>query len=266
MGAAAVAQPSWLDANRAWLARARERWAARPEHVEPLTLRMWLAAPIAWDGYDGLTLEGALQCAVVVHETGRLPDDVFAGCPRDLSIADGDIAIPIADEVIHGHRVACASWARPSRDAVETVRYRRKRARVDVMPGSGKLLIAGGPFKSLNVPVPTVTTIYLDFHVRADRERLESLLHTEALTLGRWRSAGLGVVRGTEVLSDPEDRSLTWRGTPQRSIPVRDAQDAERYAAPYDLRPATTRAPYWHRRSETLCVVPMQRVGDGYDA
>ncbi len=251
----------WLDDNRWWLARARERWS--PRTSEPLTLRTWLASPIAWDSYNGITLEGALQHAVVTLEAGHLPDDVFAGCPRDLSIEDGDIAIPISDERIEGHPIACSSWARPSPGAVETTRYRRTRARIDAMPGEGKVIISGGPFKSLNVPIPTVTTLYLDFHVRGDRERLTDLLSRDALVLGRWRSAGLGRVTGTEILDDPEDRSLTWKGVPMRSLPVRDAADAERFKAPYDLRPETTRAPYWHQRSMSLCVVPMQRLGDG---
>lgn len=253
-------QRSWLDDNREWLLRARDRWA--PRHVEPLTLRMWLGAPLAWDGYDGIRIEGALQSAVVVHETGRMPDDVFHGCPRDLGAENGDIQIPIADEVHHGFRIACASWAQPSPGAIETARFRRKRARIDAMPGNGKLLISGGSFKSMSQPIPTVTALHVDFHVRADRERLTELLSIDAMVLGRWRSAGLGHVIGTEILDDPEDRSLTHRGVPMRAIPVKDAKDAERFSPSYDLRPTTTRAPYWHARSRTLCVVPMVRVGE----
>ena len=253
-------QDLWLNNNRAWLLRARDRWA--PRHVEPLTLRMWLGAPITWDGYDGIRVEGALQYAVVVHETGRMPDDVFHGCPRDLSAVDEDIQVPIWDEEHCGFRIACASWAQPSPGAIETLRFRRKRARIDVMPGNGKLLISGGNFKSLNQPIPTLTALYVDFHMRADRERLSELLGHDAMVLGRWRSAGLGQVVGSEILDDPEDRSLTHRGVPMRTIPVKDSEDARRFSPSYDLRPATTRAPYWHTRSRTLCAVPMVRLGE----
>ena len=37
-------------------AEAARRWACAS--ADPLTLRGWLAAPLAWDPYNGVTIEG----------------------------------------------------------------------------------------------------------------------------------------------------------------------------------------------------------------
>src|SRR5690606_6288686 len=54
---------TWADENRAWRELAARHWS--PRSPEPLRLRAWLASPIAWDGYDPLTIEGALQYVVI---------------------------------------------------------------------------------------------------------------------------------------------------------------------------------------------------------
>lgn len=247
---------TWLDDNRAWLDRARERH--RPRSVEPLTLRVWLRGPVAWDDYDGTTIEGALQFAVVIRETGHMPDDVFADCEPGTF---ADIPIPIADEERAGRRIACASWGVPSPLATASTRWRRKRARTDILGGSGKVIINGGPYKSLNIPTPTLAAPYLDFHVRGDRALLADLL-PDVGALGRARAGGLGAVLGTEILDDPDDRSLRWLGRPMRAVPVADDYEAAITfeVGTYALREATTRAPYWHRATRALCAVPTWRM------
>lgn len=246
----------WLADNASWLARA-ERW--RPRVVEALRLRVWLSSPIAWDGYDPIMIDGALQFAVVMAETGRLPDDVFAGFDEGTNV---DIPIPIEDVVIDGRKVACASIGIPPRIAVETMRWRRKRVRAEQM-GVDKLLISGGSFKALNLPIGTLSTPWLDFYVRGDRALILRLLD-DLPSLGRDASRGLGTVLGIEVDEDPEDRSLLYRGRPQRCLPVvMDGGDYDvRSYVPdsFEAREAGVRAPYWHARNRAEAAVPSLRI------
>jgi len=121
---------TWADENRAWRELAARHWS--PRSPEPLRLRAWLASPIAWDGYDPLTIEGALQYVVIGLETGRAPDDVFSDCPLETPLADTDIQIPIVDDTTYGEvpiaRASCGVFA-PG--AVASVRWRRTRPRAD---------------------------------------------------------------------------------------------------------------------------------------
>jgi len=242
----------WLDDNAGWIARA-ERW--RPAHVEPLRVRLWLSSPVVYDGRDPVSLDAVLGFVVVCRETGRLPDDVFAG----IGDAVVDIPVPVADVEIDGRRVACCSWARAPSCAVEALRFRRKRARVEAMASLGSHGLSGGRFKSLNIPVATLVTPWLDVYVRGDRAKIVDLAR-DLGGLGRDAARGLGTVLGVEVDDDPEDRSLLWRGRPQRALPlVVDGGEYDvRQLDPdgYEERDATLRAPYWHAGSMAHAVAP----------
>lgn len=245
---------SWLDDSASWRTSAR-RWL--PERVAPLRLRVWLTSPVAWDPYGGITIEGALQSVVVTRESGMLPADAFADAPSDFF---ADVPVPIADEEHAGKLIACASWAVPQA-LVETVRKVRRRTREELFPtpgGKGLLVTGGGPYKNTEIPIATVTTPYVEFFVRGDRSKLADLVR-DVGSIGRSRAGGLGAVHGVEIDEDPDDRSLVYRGRPQRTIPVADEHDAAVLfeASSYDLREANTRAPYWHRATRALCAVPM---------
>lgn len=240
----------WLEANREWLARASLNWRARV--VEPLRVRVWFESEVAWDTFDGITLEGALQFAVVARETGRHPSDVFAGC--DVA---ADIAIPIHDEHIAGRVVACASWAQPASEAFTTRRKQRKRLDGDYVGGTSKLTIAGGALKNTDIPYEALATPYVDFYVRGDRHLLADLLR-DVQGLGRNWPRGMGTICAVEISDDADDRSLVYQRRPQRALPIDDEHSAARLyeSGSYDVREATTRAPYWHQRSRALCAVP----------
>jgi len=248
---------AWLDEQREWLARAEDRW--RPRMSEPLRLRAWLTSSIAWDGYDGMTaLEGALQTVVVWREAGRMPADVFAGC-GDAVV---DIPIPIADVEIAGRRVACASWAVPPPIAVETLRYRRHRARVEAMR-LHVVRINQGDYKSQNRPEATLTTPFVDIFVRGDRERLSALL-ADVGAIGRVRGIGFGTVLTWDIENDAEDRSLVWHGAPQRAIPIEHGgpYDPRNYApGSYVERECGVRAPYWLLAHKAACAIPAGPFG-----
>ena len=234
----------------AWLAGAA-RWSC--ELSAPLTLRAWMAAPIAWDPYQGLPCEGALQWAVVALSSGQTPDEAFAGVPMDQAV---EIPIPIEDTEMLGRRIALASWAQPSPEAIETIRYRRKRARAEEY-GLAKVQINGGPYKSLNIAVPTLTCAWLDFHAVGDRPKLGELL-PHVTHLGRNRAGGMGHVLGWEIMDDPEHRALTDRGRLMRTLPV--GCGIEPRPGTFTIRHSTTRAPYWHRRSLCEAMVPIVRL------
>lgn len=240
-----------MDAERlrAVIERARPRYA--PREVTPLRLRAWLRQPITWDAYHGLTIEGAIQCVTVIRETGMLPDDAFAGWPRDEF---ADIPVPIADVTMCGRPIACASRARPSDLCELTTRRRRKRPEAEHY-APDRVMTNGGNFKALDIPVATLTTPFVDFFVRGDRAMLADML-VDVTAIGAGRSA-IGGVMGWEIDPDPDDRALLYERTPQRPLPVADEHDAAiTYGAgDYELRECATRAPYWHRATVALCAV-----------
>jgi hypothetical protein len=251
---------SWKDDNRAWLETARSRWT--PRTAEPLRLRVWFSSPVAFDGHDPPRIEGLLQYIVVCREARGIPSDVFANFPRrELA----DVPIPIQDVEIAGRPIACASIGWPPVIAIEGVRWRRKRARHEAYGGIDRLAISGGWAKSINIPVATLVTPWLDFYVRGDRELIADLCR-DLPAVGRDGPRGLGTVLGVELHEDPDDRSLLFCSTPQRSIPlVSDggAYDPRSYAdGTWDERETTTRAPYWVPTTRTLCAVPVLRIGE----
>jgi len=253
---------SWAAENRAWRERARERWA--PVSPEPLRIRAWLAAPVAWDLYDPLMIEGALQYVVIVRETGRVPDDVFAGCPISAPIEDTDVPIPIADGEVPGcpFPIAFASAGWPSVDAAASVRWRRRRVRADKL-GATVINPSVGETKASNLPAPVVVAHWVDWWVIGDRARLEDLLR-EVQTIGGKRSGGLGHVHGWEVAPG---EPWHWFGPGWRLMrPLPAHFELAQRTTRHDVREATVRAPYWHPRTRMLCRVPVQRLGERVDA
>ena len=241
---------TWLDDNQPWLDRAREHWA--PRRRDPFRVRVWFSSPTAWCS-DGVQIDGFLQRLVVERETGVSADDIFAECPRGVH---PEIQIPVVDVSIDDHPIACASWGMPPAVAVESLRWRRKRARLDAMSGN-RLTIAGGPYKSTNIPVATLATPYLDFHLVGDMDRVRDLLGG-ATAMGRGYGSGLGTILGIEYTSERDPRALVWDGEPMRSLPLgpgcpelRDPVVAEQ----------TTRAPYWAGKGTRLCAVPQIVLG-----
>lgn len=248
----------WRSDNAAWLSAAQAQWA--PTSSEPCRIRLWLGAPVAWDGYTAVCLEGALQWAVIMLMTGMAPDHVYSGigrgwCPPPIPI--DHLELTDVDGV--PRTIARCSVAQPAPVAHETMRFRRKRARVEPLGIPGTIVTAGGWAKSLNIPVPTLTTPWLDFYAVADISRLRELL-PHAPGLGRDTKRALGVPVGWEVSPMTEDRSLAYDARPMRVLPIMPAGhpfSPERFAAgTFDVREHGTHAPYWHQASRARCVVP----------
>lgn len=250
---------TWLDDNRGWLERAREKWAPASSH--PLRLRAWLDSELGWDGYDGITLEGALQCAVVLRETGRVPGDVFGDCPVDAPVLERDIQIPIADTLVQVDGtlfpLALITHARFSPDARQTIRAQRSRPRADSYQAT-KVNTAEGATKAVNGKVATVTCSYLDFWCIGDRVKLDQLLG-DCCQLGRSRVGGMGAVSGWEVSEGPDVTIEAAHIMRLRTRPY-DSNDIGLFDGTAEERFSTLRAPYWHQATRTRCVVPVQRV------
>jgi hypothetical protein len=246
---------SWATDNEWWRAQARERWS--PTEPEALLLRAWLSTPIAYDGYDPITLEGALQSVVCMRETGRLPDDVFSDCPLSATLEETDIRIPIADVTSGGAPIACASVGWFSPDAVATKRQSWKRARADHYQRA-IIKTSEASTKTQMVLKATVTALHVDFYVLGDRSKLTDLLR-DVSHLGASRAGGVGGITGWEALPAPGPWWIRGPGDRlMRSMPA----DASAAWVRYDERPATVRAPYWHHRTRTLCHVPTQTIGE----
>lgn len=229
--------------------RMRERFA--PRDVAPLRLRVHLATEAAWDARDRLAIEGALQHIAIMRVTGRDPGDVFEGVRDPV-----ELPIPIEDEMIHGRAIARASLAIPAPMAVLSRRLRTRRTRVETIARS-TVMTNGGEHKALAIRVPTLVAPWLDFYVRGDRARLADLL-SDLHFLGRDGARGLCEVHSIEISDDPDDRSLVHQRRVQRPVPVADEHEAAVLFehGSYELREVNTRAPYWHRKSRTLCAVP----------
>lgn len=238
---------TWLADNQWWLDAARARWL--PTTITSFCVRVWFSSPVAWSR-DGLQLDGYLQRLVVERETGMPSDDVYAECPRNL---DTNISIPIRHVPIGPFEVACASWGMPPAIAVESLRWRRRRTRVDVL-GMDKVVVAGGAFKSTNIPLPTLSTPWLDFYVSGDEAKVRDLL-SDATAMGRGYGAGYGTIFGVEYLPDPEDRSLAWNGRPMRHLPMFAGCPPLTEEFYVDEKPA--RAPYWMARNVSMCAIPV---------
>jgi hypothetical protein len=241
---------NWYSENEEWIKRA-ERW--RASSGVPLLLRGWLDSPMVWSRL-GVTIEGALQYSVVAMETGQMPDDVFAGIEKNQFV---DIPIPVCDSKINGFRVAHASRAQLAQCAGHGTRRRRKKTRTDVL-GCNKVLLSGGEYKNLDIPISVQFTPYVDFYVLGDKAKLTTLLASVS-QISADRSRGVGHVIGWEVTAIDEDRSMEYESKPMRSIPIVDEHDAvTRFKdGSYIIKDETTRAPYWHQKSKTLCVIPV---------
>jgi hypothetical protein len=102
----------------------------------------------------------------------------------------------------------------------------------------------------------TVIAPVIEWSVRADRERLRSLL-AQLHSLGRNSGAGMGEGAGWELLDDFRDASLERDGKPARPIPVASCEEAcKRYGNDVEIAEVGVRGPYWSRRNRTLAAVP----------
>lgn len=245
---------TWADDNRRWRESA-SRWA--PDAPESLLVRAWLASPVACDGYDPLTIEGPLQSAVCLRETGRLPDDVYAACPISAALTDTDIQIPIVDTERDGVPIAHASagWFAPG--AIATKRQSWKRANAEEY-GKPIVKVSEAANKTQMILKATITSLHIDFYVQGDRAKLTDLLR-DVPHLGAGRSGGLGQIEGWEVLSSPAN---WWWFGPGRRLMRALPSGLTATANLFDEREATLRAPYWHPRTRQPCGVPIQQLGE----
>jgi len=203
-----------------------------------------MRSPVAFDRDAGLRLEGALSWVVVAMVTGEPPPEAFAGVRKGEYV---DIAVPIADVVLAGWRIAQCSDAVLAPVAAEVVRRRRKKPHPEAM-ALAKVQTTGGPWKALDIPVAAWTSPVLTWYAIADRERLEALLR-ETHALGRGRSGGLGDVEAWTV-DRHESAVAQWREGPlpvEAGAPVAEGRT---------LRTVGVRHPFWHPRVRTLAACP----------
>lgn len=253
---------TWLEENTSWLESAREHWA--PRQAERVLIRAWLAQEIAFDCYDPITIEGGLQSVVCSLETGRMPDDVFVDSPRSLTVTEGDIQIPICDvhvatDGLGSIPIATVSCGWFSPDATQTGTWVRKRPRAECY-AMDTVNTASAEFKATNFLKATVTAQFLEFHALGDAELLRRLL-VELPSLSSSRAGGMGSLYGWEIEVDTAAKHWpSWQdesGRAMRAMP----HGYLRNVTGCDVRDATLRAPYWHKRTMTLCDVPFQEVG-----
>lgn len=278
-----------------WLTDARERYGCRESLAVPLRVTAHLLSPLAVDRALPIRLDGALSWVVVALATGAPPPEAFGAVRKGAWV---EIPTPIADAEIRGWRVPRCSDATLPSVAVDSVRRRRRRADADAL-GLAKVMTAGGPWKALDMPTPTVATPSAEWWCVADEERLCALL-SEIHALGRGRSGGLGAVGAWRVERVAEDRGLTHDGMPTRALPILGPEqtdtirraaasavehpgslhwgraadsvasamlddaahdEAERLYPGCEVREDAVRPPHWHRAVKTLCACPVWAPG-----
>ena len=245
--------PDETDVRLPWCAAARAAWACRPDRAEPLVVRVEWALGPALPRVQEVTLEGALQAAVVTWATNLPASEAFAGFPGDVM---ADLPIPLLDVEMHGARIACASWPRWSSDARDAVSSYVQKPAVEEM-GQRKVNVVSGEAKPKRVHVPYRVAAWSDFDVVGDRERLVALCALVTGFGGR-RGAGHGAPLRFTIAPSDADRSLVRDGSPARPLPVADEAEAvARFPRGYVLDECGTRAPYWHRASKRLCACPL---------
>jgi hypothetical protein len=242
--------------QRDLLARVGDLCGCRRDRAEPLRLRVWLLhGRVPFIGYHGLAeMEGLVQSVAVALAAEGPPSDALGGLTDDVVIPS-----PIEHMTVGGEPIACCSWGIPAEGAnKQSVYVLRRRPEYDSF-NLPRVQTNHGEHKALQVPISTLVTPYLDFYVRADRERLEALrpwMHT----IGRGGAFSLGAILQVEIDEDAEDRSLSWRNRPQRVIPV-TTEGPLRVASfvpdTYEMRVQAIRAPYWRPWGpHPLCLVP----------
>lgn len=252
----------WVSGNRDWLERAHCHWS--PKRKEKVLIRWWFSQPICTDLYDLVTLEGGLQSVVCSLETGRIPDDVFADCPRSALLRDSDIQIPICDIPVNvggdcDLPIAAISCGWFSPDATQDSRWIRKRPRAESYAVKSVNLSADWS-KASNRNVATVVAHYIEFWAIGDPDMLRRLL-VELPQLSSSRACGMGGQLGVEIeIGGDLVKWPHWQresGQLMRALPANYLPDA----LGCEQRFATLRAPYWHRRTNMLCDAPIQSIG-----
>lgn len=243
-------------AHQDLLARVGDRFGCRRDRAEPLRCRAWLLhSRVAYIGYTGLTeFEGLAQHIAIALVSGIAPSEALGGLTEDVVIPS-----PIEHMDVAGEPIACCSWGVPAEGATKQGVYiLRRRPDAEGM-NLARVQINHGEYKTLQVPISILTTPYVDFYVRADRERLE-MLRPWMLGIGRGNAFSLGLIQQVEITEDTEDRSIAWRNRPQRSIPMTAegplrARSFEQDS--YEVRPEPIRAPYWRPWApRPMCLVP----------
>lgn len=236
-----------MDAREA-IELARERWSCRGDGV-PMRVRAYLATPLACDDVTRVqSLDSALEWAALCD---------VAGPPSDLAWPRGETALlpsPLASTTRAGWDVACCSRARVGATR-EDVRSRRRRPHPELY-GPGRIMTNGGPFKALDIPLLTLVTDHIEWHVRGDEERIRALL-TRLHCLGRGSGSDLGSVDYWTVERVERDESIERDGMPARAVPVESCERAiERYGDAVEIEEVAVRGPYWHRLNRTLAALP----------
>lgn len=238
-------------------------------HEVPFRVVAHLAAPVAFNDY--LCLDSLLAYAVVREELGASywdqgPRDAEPECLMrpPLPLKKCQTRGPTGGEVHVWHASASMLPDGPNaRDVLWLKKHWESKPSCEkfaAYSGKGKVDVKAGPFKSWNVPVPTVSVPRLSWHACGDPREALRLLEAFIVSVGKKRNGGLGLVREWSVQETEVDESLVNReGVVQRPIPIR----FDRAAAWSMTEIRTYQAPYWLRDGARLCIAVGARRVDG---
>lgn len=165
--------------------------------------------------------------------------------------APDSIALPLYKRGFeNGQWVWCASALFPEGPSGETIRFFRKRLRVErIEITSGSPNLTNGIYRDWNVPLPLLLTHKLVGYARGNRREVLKALR-RITSLGKKRAHGLGKVVSVSVDRIDEDRSVIHEGRTMRWVPH-----------PTGWRLVRLRPPYWNCVDRVACL----EIGELFD-
>lgn len=211
-------------------------------------------------GHPWINGDGVLERLALIDHAGKDYDEWVASLgddePVDLRTVDEvDTGLEYTGDVAH----ASVSQFDTDRRATTTLYSSYDELRAHTVGGSRprtKIPIGGGRFKSRMIDVTYLPARRCTFYLRADRERIETLLRRHLTGLGKKTAAGFGAVQDWGVRELDADFSLAHptEGVAMRPLPTDQLQSCE------DSATLTYRTPYWYERWADECATPGAEV------
>jgi hypothetical protein len=224
-----------------------ERMESSWETHELLTIRAWLASPIAFDVIGRMPLDDIL-CVASLRWLGISIDDLGPMDPEPVRIP-----APLEQRGVGADWYYATSWARHF-DPISMVRCKRKHFHESRFVEPKVVDTRSGKCRSYDLKTQAVATPFVEWTVSGDREWLRKLLPLIG-SLGKDRNTGLGTVISWEISESDRDPCIV-DGVPQRAIPCADG-DVSAYApGTFALAHRTVRPPYSWPGGRTKCVIP----------
>jgi len=186
------------------------------------------------DPFEPVHLDALVQYCVAIEE--NLPE-IERGDVPDF------VELPLKKSHIKGSTIWNASVLFPFSQGIETLRFWRKKFRVDrIEMTSGSPNLTMGVYREYNIPVPLTIMDGLFSYGCGDIEKILALLKKNVKFLGKKRAYGYGRIIDIRAEELEEDYSFLKDGFSMRFLPEADGSRVMR-----------TLPPYWNSHNAVNC-------------